>query len=790
MPSRAGGVEDARRLASHLNRTGFQVQVVTKRVSRQQPVEGEVDDVRVHRVGPVGDRRGSGKWLVLPRVFAKTLQLEASFDVIVCIDFRGIGIAAVAAGRLLHRAVILQAETGGTLISASHGSASGVPRERGIVRALKSAPRAIYRRADHIVCIGHDIEREALETGVPRDRVHYLPHGVDLVRFHPAVPGEARRLRTDLGWPTDRPIVLFVGRLSIEKGVLDLLEAWRLVARGDALLVLVGPDMPAHPWDAGRKARAYVARHALEDCVRFAGPAPETAHLYRAADLFVQPSHFEAFGLSAIEAMASGVPVLASNVEAARLSGRQRERAPVWAAYAAIDCGCAHARAFGRLAPCSAGRQGPRDGHGGVRRTGADGSIRPAHRTGAGDTPMIRNLAYASLSAASAGLLVVLFILAGRALGDVEFGKFSFALALGTIFETLMDFGLHQATIRAVARDKSRATEILHHTLGIKLVWATAAFAALVATATILRPQWDVRLACYLVGGSLVLRSYMLTIRGVLQGLERFGWDSVVVAVDRNSIAFGAVALAAGAKLRGLVYVRGGARHGRQLTAWLTQAQLGGMGLRFDRVLWAELQKKALPLGLFLVVLNLYSYIDAVMLGVMRTDVETGLYTAAYRVYEGLTYAPSVIAAVLTPRLSGLFVSDRVAHRRVALFGLTGSVALAFTIGTVAYVLSAPLILLLFGPAFAGAIVPFRMLCLGLAFVFVIWVLHAIAISVNAERLLVKTGLAGLAVNVGLNLYVIPSMGANGAAFATVVGELVSMGVLIAGVGSHLWKRP
>jgi O-antigen/teichoic acid export membrane protein len=153
-------------------------------------------------------------------------------------------------------------------------------------------------------------------------------------------------------------------------------------------------------------------------------------------------------------------------------------------------------------------------------------------------------------------------------------------------------------------------------------------------------------------------------------------------------------------------------------------------------------------------------------------------------------YAPSVIAAVLTPRLSGLFVSDRVANRGVALLGLPGSLALAFAIGTVAYVLSAPLILLLFGPAFAGAIVPFRMLCLGLAFVFVIWVLHAIAISVNAERLLVKTGLAGLAVNVGLNLYVIPSMGANGAAFATVVGELVSMGVLIAGVGSHLWKRP
>jgi O-antigen/teichoic acid export membrane protein len=105
-------------------------------------------------------------------------------------------------------------------------------------------------------------------------------------------------------------------------------------------------------------------------------------------------------------------------------------------------------------------------------------------------------------------------------------------------------------------------------------------------------------------------------------------------------------------------------------------------------------------------------------------------------------------------------------------------------------VLSAPLIVWLFGPPFVGAVLPFRVLCVGLACVFAIWVLHAIAISVNAERLLVKTGLAGLAVNVGLNLYVIPRMGANGAALATVVGEFVSMGVLITGVGRHLQRRP
>jgi len=401
---------------------------------------------------------------------------------------------------------------------------------------------------------------------------------------------------------------------------------------------------------------------------------------------------------------------------------------------------------------------------------------------------MLLNLAYASVSAGSAGLLLILFIVAGRMLGDVEFGKFSFALALGTIFETLMDFGLHQVTIRAVARDRSQATALLHHTLGIKLMWTTAALAALVIAATILRSEWDVRFACYLLGGSLVLRSFMLTIRGVLQGLERFGWDSAVVVADRAILlVFGVAALAAGGGLRSLAIAFVLARAtALALSAWMTHAHLGGIGLRFDRAIWRELQTTALPLGFFLVVLNLYAYVDGVMLGVMRTDVETGLYTAAYRVYEGMSYAPSVIAAVLTPRLSALAVADRAGHRRLALVGLAGSTSLAAVVGVLAYRFAGPLMTWLFGEDFAPAAAPFRILCVGLGFVFAIWVLHAMAISVNRERLLLKTGIIGLVVNVGLNLYLIPNFGASGAALATVVGEGVSLAVLVAGLWTHM----
>jgi O-antigen/teichoic acid export membrane protein len=394
------------------------------------------------------------------------------------------------------------------------------------------------------------------------------------------------------------------------------------------------------------------------------------------------------------------------------------------------------------------------------------------------------NMVFAGSSGASAGLLLLLFVYAGRVLGEVEFGKFSFALALGTIFETLMDFGLHQVTIREVARDRSRAATVLHHTLGIKLVWTTGGLIALLITATLLRGEWDVRLACYLVGGALVARSFMFTIRGVLQGLERFGWDSIVVLGDRGLLLLlGGASLAAGYGLLGLatafVIARGAAV---VLGAWLTQAHLGGVRIKYDREVWRELQQGAVPFGIFLVVLNTYSYIDSVMLGVMKGDVETGVYGAAYKVYEGVGYVPGVIASVLTPRLSSLFVTDRTAHRRLVLGSLAASTALALAIAAVGYVLAEPIVTLLFGQSFAVAAQPFRTLCLGLVFVFAIWTLHATAISANKERLLIRAALVGLCVNVAVNLYAIPHFGASGAAMATVAGEFVSLVVLIAGL--------
>ena len=213
--------------------------------------------------------------------------------------------------------MIFQAQTEGVLSGArvrSWFGKLGANPDGPIARLATWPIRAMYRRADAIACISRGIEREVLAEGVPRERVHYLPNPVDTRRFAPPSAEDRQTLRSTLGLAPTAVVCAFVGRLSKEKGVMELVQAWAQ-ARPAAQLVIVGPPMTDHPWDVSRQAQEFVTSHGLADHVRFVGaqPADQVAAWLRASDFAAQPSHFEAMGLAAAEAMASGLPVIATD---------------------------------------------------------------------------------------------------------------------------------------------------------------------------------------------------------------------------------------------------------------------------------------------------------------------------------------------------------------------------------------------------------------------------------------------------------------------------------------------
>jgi len=400
-----------------------------------------------------------------------------------------------------------------------------------------------------------------------------------------------------------------------------------------------------------------------------------------------------------------------------------------------------------------------------------------------------RNVVYSAVSAGSAVLMLALLSIAGRQLGPDDYGAFMWAIGLATIAEVFMDFGLHQVTIRSIAKDYAQAGPVFRTSLWLKALPAVGMVVVFSGVAVWLRDDPVVRLASLIMLGSAVMRSYVLTARGVLQGLEQFGADALVTVLDR-ALLLGAcgIALWLGASVIQVSLVFLAAR----VVSTVVALGIAGRSVApatGPAPAWRTLVAEALPVGLFLLVLNLYNRIDTLMLGVMQGDRATGFYNTAYPIYEGLTYGSAIITAVLVPRLSRLWVSDRGAYRALVVRSLAGTAALAVLVAAAAWPLAGFAIRIFFGAEYVEALPALRWLLVGLPFIYVIWVLHTVALSAHRTDVLLKVTAAGTLLNVGLNLLLIPGYSYTGAAIATVISEVMAMLLLLAALRGTL-ARP
>ena len=184
---------------------------------------------------------------------------------------------------------------------------------------------ALMRHADRIVA-GSPLDREqmVLLYGAAPDKIEVIPPGVDLMRFYPRSQLAARqRLELDL----ERRLILFVGRIEPLKGIDTLLEAIALMDRDESCdlgceclsVAIIGGDatVPVEEMTAEMR-RLIELRDALgiSKLVTFLGKQGQDTlpDYYCAADVLVMPSHYESFGMVALEAMACGTPVVASRV--------------------------------------------------------------------------------------------------------------------------------------------------------------------------------------------------------------------------------------------------------------------------------------------------------------------------------------------------------------------------------------------------------------------------------------------------------------------------------------------
>ncbi len=291
VPTLGGTERQCQLLSEWLVRAGVQVAVLTR--TGRKGIEAPRFPFPVHRlaVGGLGYTLLGACWLAIH---------GQQFGVLHAHQALSPALAAVLAKRLRprHRVVVKVACSG-------DWSDFRLAQDRPLYRLRM----ALLREVDRFVVLNQESAAELPARGLGGVPTVLLPNGVDARRFRPAGPTERASLRARFGFPPDQSIALFVGRLERRKGLDILLAAWADLMRspGTKRLLIAGPGEGA-PW--ARVAQA----HGVGDVVTFLGGRADVVDLYRAADLLVLPSRAEGCPNVVLEAMASGLPVVVTDV--------------------------------------------------------------------------------------------------------------------------------------------------------------------------------------------------------------------------------------------------------------------------------------------------------------------------------------------------------------------------------------------------------------------------------------------------------------------------------------------
>lgn len=211
-------------------------------------------------------------------------------------------------------AVILKLYTGAKVMLHLQGDLLNLPEDhlsKAKVKQIRFIVKMVSKFADRIRCVSESVLKNATEAGIPKGKLIYIPSRCDTSFFNPDTVQPAEDIKAKHGISGKR-VILFIGTLSIHKGVTYLLKAFAKIASSNAEVVLMIIGSGALEDELRSTAHAL----GINDRVIFCGRIPYTGIPYylSVADVFAFPSVDEGLPRAVMEAMAMRVPVVATRV--------------------------------------------------------------------------------------------------------------------------------------------------------------------------------------------------------------------------------------------------------------------------------------------------------------------------------------------------------------------------------------------------------------------------------------------------------------------------------------------
>jgi glycosyltransferase involved in cell wall biosynthesis len=283
------------------------VEVLTTAVDASLPQHEIVDGVPVTRIA-VDVRSRWSKARAARRMVGALLSRLRRVDLVHIHGFSRKNVLVTAMARLLGVPVVMSLHTAGF-------------DEPDAIAAQGRVTWWAFAHADLYLSVSPQLMERYLASGLPASKIRQVPNGIDLQRFAPATDADRQSLRRQLGLPPASPIILFVGFFSREKQPRVLFDAWRTLTDTPLpALVLVGATRSSY-FEVDQTIADRMRRDAAEagaaDRLFFVDPTHRIHDYFRAADLFALPSSREGLPVALLEAMACGLPCVASRLAGA-----------------------------------------------------------------------------------------------------------------------------------------------------------------------------------------------------------------------------------------------------------------------------------------------------------------------------------------------------------------------------------------------------------------------------------------------------------------------------------------
>lgn len=393
------------------------------------------------------------------------------------------------------------------------------------------------------------------------------------------------------------------------------------------------------------------------------------------------------------------------------------------------------------------------------------------------------------------GLLVSVWI--ARYLGKEQFGALSYALAYVGLFTPLALLGLDQVVVRDLVHQPTDGPTILGTSFVLKLIAGVLAFCAATVVVLAFKPESDVLHGLVLLAGAMLFFQafdvvdfwFQAHVRSKYSVLARNASFLIVatvrlilILVGAPLVAFaGAVALEAALSAIFLLIVYRWS--GERLWAW-----------RVARNRASNLLKTSWPLILTGMAIAVYMRIDQIMLGEMLDDAQVGIYSAAVRISEVWYFIPVAIVSTVAPAIAMAKKSDEARYRHRMQQLLSMMALLGYAVAIPVTFLAGPLVRLFYGSEYAEAGIPLAIHIWAGVFVNLGGALSLWLINEGRTGYFSVSTAMGAVLNVTLNLFLIPTYGATGAAVATLIayGTTVSVFSFIYGptrpLARMIWK--